>query len=149
MINKLKVAITTALKQGVTPQKIVESVTVGMLVGVFPFLGTTTLLALFFGHYLKLNHIVLQAVNYLMYPVQILMIPVYINVVVRVFNLESVNTNLQDLLSLFAQDFWTFLDQFLIIGLYSAALWLIFSVCLYSIINKIFVRFIVQKFFKT
>ena len=50
----------------------------GIALSVFPVLGTTTTLCLVAGVVLRLNQPLLQLVNYAAYPLQVLLIPVFI-----------------------------------------------------------------------
>ena len=59
------------LKQGITPEKIALSVALGVTIGVFPALGTTTILCGIAAWALKLNIPAMQLVNYLVYPLQL------------------------------------------------------------------------------
>ena len=62
------------LKQGVTPQKLSLSVALGLVLAIFPVLGTTTLLCAAAALVLKLNMPAIQLVNYLAYPLQLLLL---------------------------------------------------------------------------
>lgn len=62
------------LKQGTTPEKLALCVAIGMVLGVFPVLGLTTLLCALVALVLRLNQPAIQLVNYLMYPVQLALI---------------------------------------------------------------------------
>ena len=72
----LRDKIVALLKQGLTPEKIAQCVAVGAALGVFPVMGSTTLLCTAAAVALRLNLPAVQAVNYAMLPVQIaLLIP--------------------------------------------------------------------------
>jgi uncharacterized protein (DUF2062 family) len=62
------------LKIGLTPDAIALCVAVGIVVGVFPLLGTTTILAAILALIFRLNMPLIQAVNYLMAPIHLLAI---------------------------------------------------------------------------
>ena len=62
------------LAHGVTPRKLAECVAIGLMVGVFPALGVTTLLAAIAAWLFRLNPIAIQLVNYLAYPLQFVLI---------------------------------------------------------------------------
>lgn len=62
------------LRSGITPEKISLSVVVGAGVGVFPLIGTTMTLCGILGVLLRLNPVSIQLANYLVYPLQILLI---------------------------------------------------------------------------
>ncbi len=62
------------LAHGVTPRKLAECVAFGALIAVFPALGVTTALAALASWIFKLNPIAIQLVNYLLYPLQFVLI---------------------------------------------------------------------------
>lgn len=62
------------LKKGLDPQKFIQAVVAGILIGLFPIYGTTTSLAIIVAFVFRLNQVVVQACNYVLYPVQLLMI---------------------------------------------------------------------------
>lgn len=66
--------ILDLLKRGVTPEKLALSIALGSALGVFPFIGATMILCILAGHVLRLNHIAMQAVNYAVYPLQIVLL---------------------------------------------------------------------------
>src|SRR5689334_10020659 len=76
--RRVVVPILAQLRQGITPEKIALTIALGVVLGVFPVLGLSTLLCVAAGIALRLNHPVLQLVNYVAYPVQVLLlIPFY------------------------------------------------------------------------
>lgn len=70
--------LTSFLAQGVTPRALSLAIALAVVCGVFPFLGATTLLTLGVGLTLKLNQPAMQTINYLLSPVQLLLIPVFV-----------------------------------------------------------------------
>jgi uncharacterized protein (DUF2062 family) len=66
--------ILLLLTQGITPQKIALSITIGAIVGVFPVMGTTTVLCTVAAVALRLNLVAVHTIHYAMTPVQILLI---------------------------------------------------------------------------
>jgi uncharacterized protein (DUF2062 family) len=70
--------IVELLRQGVTPEKIALSLALGVALGVFPVLGTTTALCALLAFIWRLNLPAIQIVNYFVYPLQIaLLIPFF------------------------------------------------------------------------
>lgn len=66
------------LRQGTTPKLIAITIAAGIVIGLFPILGATTLLCGVFAAVFKLNQPVIQTVNYLLSPAQIaLLFPFY------------------------------------------------------------------------
>ena len=62
--------IAQQLTQGTSPHKIAQALAFGLTLGIFPIIGSTTLLALLVGIPMKLNQPVLQAFKALAYPLQ-------------------------------------------------------------------------------
>jgi uncharacterized protein (DUF2062 family) len=62
------------LKQGVTPEKLSLSVAFGLTLAVIPVLGSTTVLCALAAVVWKLNMPAIQLVNYLAYPLQLLLL---------------------------------------------------------------------------
>jgi uncharacterized protein (DUF2062 family) len=70
--------ITAQLRQGTTPEKIALTIALGCVLSVFPILGLTTPLCAIVALSLRLNQPLIQLVNYLCYPLQLLLlIPLY------------------------------------------------------------------------
>jgi uncharacterized protein (DUF2062 family) len=63
--------LVAQLTQGITPEKIALTIAIGSALALFPILGTTTLLCLLVGIALRLNQPIIQAVNYLCYPIHL------------------------------------------------------------------------------
>ncbi len=66
--------VVAQLRQGATPHKLALTVAVASVIAVLPVLGATTLLCLLAGSALRLNHPLMQFVNYLLSGLQLLLI---------------------------------------------------------------------------
>ena len=76
--RRLVKPILDLLRQGVTPEKLALSIALGLTLGVFPVLGSTTALCALAALMLRLNLPAIQIVNYFVYPLQIaLLIPFF------------------------------------------------------------------------
>lgn len=72
--RRVKEPLLAELKQGATPEAVSAAVTVSLAIAINPIIGTTTILCLLAGRLFRLNHVVMQIVNHLTYPLQILLI---------------------------------------------------------------------------
>jgi uncharacterized protein (DUF2062 family) len=72
--------ILELLRQGVTPEKIALSLAFGVGVGIFPVLGVSTILCTIIAIALRLNLPAIQLVNYLVAPVQLVLIIPFVRV---------------------------------------------------------------------
>lgn len=116
--------IVAQLKQGITPQKIALTLALGGVIGIFPILGATTLLCGIVGVWLRLNQPIIQLVNYLVYPVQIVLLIPFYRAGERLFGAEPVPiVNVPDLIARFGAGPWQFLLDYGLVGLYGIAVW--------------------------
>ena len=144
MFKKVKTIIYEQMTAGATPEKLAQSVVCGALIGVFPLLGTTTLLAALSATIFKLNHIVTQTVNYLTYPLQILLFPVYIKVVSMIFDVGDTPLRPDLIVKQFTGAPLVFLKQYGLIGFYAVLLWSIISLVAYFILYPIILKIIIK-----
>lgn len=144
MIRKIKEAIKNQLTQGATPEKLAQSLSAGILIGCFPLLGFATGLAALAGLIFKLNHIVVQTANYMMYPVQLLLIPVYIKVVSLVTDVGDVPIRPDLILAAFNKDWLLFVKTYALVGAYAVVFWFFMSAVLVAILSKAFLPVIQQ-----
>lgn len=93
------------LKQGATPERLATSLAWGATLGLFPILGTTTTLCGVAGVVFKLNHIALQVTNWLVYPLQIILIIPFLRLGNLIFGHAQFPLSLQEITELFATDF--------------------------------------------
>jgi uncharacterized protein (DUF2062 family) len=63
--------IVALLRQGITPEEIALSLAMGVVCGLFPITGATTLLCVAAAFCLGLNQVAVQIVNYVMSPFQL------------------------------------------------------------------------------
>lgn len=63
---------------GLTPQKLAQTLCIGIAIGIIPLVWGTSLICLVLAGAFRLNHIVLQSVNWLLWPVNLaLMVPFF------------------------------------------------------------------------
>lgn len=70
--------IKSLLVQGVTPRKIALSLACGVVLGLFPIMGSTTILCAAAAVVLGLNLPAIQTINFLVYPAQLALIVPFI-----------------------------------------------------------------------
>jgi len=66
------------LRVGATPERLAWSLAMGVVIGINPVLGSTTLLALAAASVFRLNYIASQVSNHVVYPLQLLLFPVWV-----------------------------------------------------------------------
>ena len=126
--------LSLALKQGTTPQKLAVTCALGAVIGIFPIMGTTTLVCFGLALLLRLNIAILQLVNYLMTALQVVLIIPFFKAGIFIFGLKPFAYTQDELITLFQNDFWRFLKES---GLSIAAgigAWLLVSIPMFLII---------------
>jgi len=116
--------VVQQLKQGVTPRKIALTLALGCVLGIFPILGATTLLCAIAGVWLRLNQPIIQLVNYLVYPLQVLLLIPFYRAGERLFGAEPVPiVDVAGLIQRFGESPWQFILDYGRVGLYGIAVW--------------------------
>lgn len=118
--------VLAQLRQGVTPPQVALTLALGAALGLFPILGATTALCAVAGVALRLNQPLIQLVNYLVYPLQLLLLIPFYRAGEKLFGAEPVP--LVDVTALavrFRDGPWQFLIDYGRVGLYGVAVWAI------------------------
>ena len=115
------------LKQGITPEKLALSVALGVTIGVFPVLGSTTILCGIAAWALKLNIPAMQLVNYLVYPLQLALLIPFLQSGGKLFGSGQVHLSLAQVFELIRGDFWKALGVLGVATLHGILLWMIVS----------------------
>jgi uncharacterized protein (DUF2062 family) len=126
--------VITQLTQGITAAKIAQAIAFGVTIGVFPLLGTPTLLSLAIGVPLKLNQPVLQVFRELSYPLQLATVLLFMRAGESLFGAEHVPLSIPMLMERFFAAPGQFLADFGMIGLYAVVVWLLIAPILFGVI---------------
>ncbi len=123
-----------ALRQGIAPRQLAVTCALGIVIGIFPVLGTTTLLCFAAALMLRLNIPIIQLVNYLMAPLQIILMIPFIKAGEHVFSMNAVSYEYQELLVLFSTSFWLFLKEAGLSLLLGVGVWCLLAVPLFALL---------------
>lgn len=119
--------VMAQLTQGISPSKIAQAIAFGVTTGVFPLLGTTTLVSLVIGLPLKLNQPVLQIFRELVYPLHLATVLLFMRAGETLFGAEHVPLSISMLTERFFADPGRFMAEFGMIGLYAVVVWLLIA----------------------
>jgi uncharacterized protein (DUF2062 family) len=117
--------IKSMLLHGLTPAGISLTIALGLAGSVFPILGTNTLVCLFFAAVFRLNHAIMQSVNWLGAPLQLLLIFPFLRLGERIFGAAPVPLSLTQLMSAFREAPLDFLARFSMSFVHCIAGWLL------------------------
>lgn len=136
--------IKRLLRQGITPRRIALTFALGVVLGVFPIMGSTSLLCAAVAIALRLNMPAIQAVNYVMYPVQLLMIVPFIRAGEALLRANRTTLSLGEMIALTRHGFWPAMHTLWILALQGIAAWLMIAPLATAILYYIFLA-IVQR----
>jgi uncharacterized protein (DUF2062 family) len=102
--RRLIAPIVALLTQGITPEKIALSLAFGIVLGVFPVLGSTTLLCAAAALIFRLNLPAIQLVNYLIYPLQLFFLLPFIRLGEMLFRAAPLKLSLAEMLAMARAD---------------------------------------------
>lgn len=104
--SKVRDPIIRLLKQGLTPEKIALSLALGAVFGIFPVIGSTTLLCTAAAIVFRLNLPAIQIANYLAGPLQLgLLIPFY-RAGELLFDRDQLSISLEGVIAMIQKDTW-------------------------------------------
>lgn len=121
---KIGQPVLKLLRQGISPEKMSLSIAFGAVIGILPIPGATTLICSAIAIALRLNLPAIQLFNYLVYPLQILLLIPFASLGGLIFQVDLPPVTVQGLGALF-QDFWGSIASFLETVLYAVLAWLI------------------------
>lgn len=104
--RKVAAPIIDLLRQGITPEKIALSLAIGICLGVFPIVGTTTALCTLVAIVFRLNLPAIQLVNYLVYPLQLALLIPFIRLGEIIFRAPHVSLSLTVILESIQRSAW-------------------------------------------
>ena len=121
--RKVRDPLVAELRQGATPEALATAVATGAALGLLPFLGTTTAACALAGRLARLNHLALQLTNYLLAPVQLLLIIPFVRLGEWLTGAEPVAIDLATVARVFTATPGLFFERFGLAGLHAALAW--------------------------
>ena len=132
--------VVKQMRMGITPEKVALSIALGVTFGVFPILGSTTLLCGFAAWFLRLNQPIIQLVNCLVYPLQIALLLLFYRAGESLFGKDHTSLSISLLTEQFKADPAEFFKSFGLIGLQGIVVWLLSAPLLIGLVYLILRR---------
>ena len=123
-----------ALSQGISPRKLAITCALGVVIGLFPIWGITTWICLGLAITLRLNVVVMQLVNYLLFPAQIALILPFVNAGIWMFGLPDFPYNNDELVTMFRTDFFGVMKETGIALAAGVGVWALIALPLFGVI---------------
>jgi len=121
--RKVRDPLVAELRQGTSPEALATAVATGAALGLLPFLGTTTAACALAGRIARLNHLALQLTNYLLAPLQLLLIIPFVRLGERLTGAAPVDLDVATIVRVFTETPGLFLERFGLAGLHAALGW--------------------------
>jgi hypothetical protein len=96
--RRVALPVFALLRMGASPEKLAWSIAVGLLIGINPILGSTTILCLVLAFVFRLNVAASQLGNHIVYPLQLILIIPFIRVASRIFHTAPMPLSANELL---------------------------------------------------
>jgi uncharacterized protein (DUF2062 family) len=125
--NRLTRHILDLLKQGITPQKIALAVVLGILLGIAPVLGTTIVSCTVAAFWLRLNLPLIQVVNNLVYPLQLLLLIPFVQAGQWLFRQPPLPLSATQIVAMVEKDVWGSIVSLWTYTWHGAVAWLLIS----------------------
>jgi uncharacterized protein (DUF2062 family) len=115
--------IVKQLTQGTSPAKIAQAIAYGVTIGIFPIIGSTTLLSILIGIPLKLNQPILQVFKSLAAPLQWTLVLGFYRLGEILFNAPHVSLSIPKMMERFFAEPGPFFRDYGMTALYGIAVW--------------------------
>jgi uncharacterized protein (DUF2062 family) len=125
--RKIILPIVDLLRQGITPEKIALSIALGAVLGIFPVLGSTTILCAAAAFVLRLNLPAIQVVNYLMYPLQLILFLPFLQAGSRITGTAHITLSMREVFGMIQSDPWSLIKMLWSATLGAMAIWIMMS----------------------
>ena len=123
MIARAIGVIDRQLRQGVTPEQVALTIALGLVIGVFPILGATTILCGIAAAVLGLNQPIIQLVNYVAYPAQLVALIPFYRAGESLFRQPHLPLSIPMLMDRFRDDAGKFFSDFGIVAVEGIVVW--------------------------
>ncbi|MFZ4621804.1 MAG: DUF2062 domain-containing protein [Bacteroidota bacterium] len=142
--RKLVAPLLNFLKQGLSPEKLALCVALGITIGTFPMLGSTTILCTTAALLLRLNVPAIQLINYFVYPFQLLLFIPFIRIGERLFGIPPVPLDIPLIFSMLQSDLFGTIQALWWTNVRGMIAWALIAipigVVVFVILKQVFIR---------
>ncbi len=145
-IQKIKNKFIDIISEEWSDQKVALAISLGFVIGVVPFfLGLSIYLSFFVAWRFKLNHILIQFISNIIYPLQLLLFIPFLKFGTSLFSLRASDFSFDIVFSLMTNNPLECIRMFGMYNIYGLLLWLIISSLLSPLLYFILKRIIKNK----
>jgi uncharacterized protein (DUF2062 family) len=122
-VKRLATWLGEFVKRGTSSKELALTITIGFLLGIIPFLGINTILCTFIALRWKLNLPLIIAVNYFVFPLQIILFIPFLKVTTWIFNVSYLLPSYNEILVKIKKDWLTVVTDFGYLNLLAVLVW--------------------------
>lgn len=119
--------VKAQLSQGISVNRVSWTIALGFVLGVFPVMGTTSLLCLLVGWVFRLNQALLHVFKTIVYPLHLALILVFIRLGERLYGVPLISFSIPELMGKFKADPLQFARDFGMAAWHGVSAWLVFA----------------------
>lgn len=142
LYKKVVEPVIALIKQGISPEKISLGMACGIVLGVFPVLGSNTILCGLAAIIFRLNLPAIQLENYIVYPLQLVLLIPFFHLGDLLFQVDPLPLSAQEFITLLQSDLWGTIRAFWNTTLHAIAAWLLVGLPTFLVLHFIFIRLI-------
>ncbi|WP_299186950.1 DUF2062 domain-containing protein [uncultured Aquimarina sp.] len=147
MINNIWHKLKIIFRQGLTPKQLAITITVGILISIFPVFGLTTIILTCIALPFKLNLPIMIVISYIVTPIKLLLLIPFINIGASVFGTEHTLLTVDAIRASYESNFFNTLKSLSYELLCGFVGWFLLaipiSILLYMLL-KVFLKFLVK-----
>nr|WP_213806920.1 DUF2062 domain-containing protein [Granulicella sp. dw_53] len=132
--RQIALPVLALLRRGTSPEKLAWSLSAGVLIGINPILGSTTVLCLLLAFIFRLNIVASQITNHLVYPLQLLLVIPFISLGSRLFHTLPMPLSAKELLHAARETPVALIRQLWLWESHALVVWAIVSVALIPVL---------------
>ena len=117
--------VITQLTCGISPERLAWTIGLGVVTGIFPVMGTTTLVCLLVGWVFRLNQPVLHVFRAVVYPLHLALILVFIHMGQHLFQAPLLSFSIPELMTKFKESPLQFGRDFGLAAFYGVVAWFV------------------------
>jgi uncharacterized protein (DUF2062 family) len=136
--RRVLVPVRIALKNGISHQRLATTLALGVIIGLIPFYGLTTLLVGIVAYALRLDFVIMQVVHYVVHPLQIILLIPFFKIGNLLISKSTVDFTFKEYIAFFKADFWVALGEFWKLNLSAIIVWGIISIPLFILLYRAF-----------
>ena len=140
--NRLIASFIELLRQGMSPEKIALTIALGIMLGVTPVLGSTTVLCTLAALALRLNLPAIQLVNAVVYPLQIILLIPFFKLGALLFRTSAAAISVKGIEAMIHAGIWNAIESLWILTIHALVVWAALGAIITAVLYPVLVIFV-------